>query len=420
MASVPFSVDDPEKQARLNSMKRRATGLLLLAVAVFLGAVAYEGAYPGLGYVRAAAEAAVVGGLAHWFAVTALFRHPLGIPIPHTAIVPRRKDRIGGALGNFVQRNFLSPELIRARLGELRLAERVLRWVAEPEHAQRVAQSVARGLAGGARVLKDEDVQALIDRAVAARVRRTPLAPLVGNLLAHLTADNRHEQLLDEALRILGRTVEEHEAVIRERVRAESPWWIPEGIDDRIHDKIVTGIERTLEQVGQDREHPLRLRFDAALARFIERLRTDPELAGRAEAIKEEMLAHPAVRQFSAALWDDVKQSLIRYGEQHEAGAGAGPIEQGLRSLADAVLADPELIAKLDRWLIEAIAGLVEQYRTDVGKFISDTVAAWDPEATSRKIELQIGRDLQFVRINGTVVGALVGLALYTLSRFLA
>lgn len=177
MASVPFGTDDPEKQARLDGMKRRATGLLLLAASVFLVAAAYEGAHPGLGYVRAAAEAAVVGGLADWFAVTALFRHPLGIPIPHTAIIPRRKDRIGSALGNFVQRNFLSPDLIRARLGMLRLAERALRWVAEPAHARRVAQSVARGLAGGAQVLKDEDVQALIDRAVAARVRRTPLAP---------------------------------------------------------------------------------------------------------------------------------------------------------------------------------------------------------------------------------------------------
>lgn len=419
MPSVPVTADDPEKQVRLDRMKRVATGLLLIVAAIFVGALMLEHRYPALAYVRAAAEAALVGGLADWFAVTALFRHPLGIPIPHTSIVAARKDRIGRSLGNFVQRNFLSPEVIEARLGRLHLAQRGLTWLSTPVNARRVAKSVARGLAGATQVIKDEDVQHLLDRAIAGQVRRLALAPMVGDLLARLTAENRHQALLDEGLRMLGQTVGEHEALIRERVREESPWWIPEGVDDRIHDKIVTGIERTLEQIGQDREHPLRVRLNAALDDFIDKLRHGPELAARAEILKEEMLAHPAVRQFSAALWGDVKQWLIQHGEQHEAGAASGAIEEGLRSLAASMLADPELLVKLDRWLLEAIEAVVDQYRTDVGSFIADTVAGWDPEATSRKIELSIGSDLQYVRINGTVVGALVGLLLYTLSQFL-
>jgi len=412
---MPLVTEDPGKRKRLDNMKRRATGLLVLAAVIFGAALYGESAYPWLGYVRATAEAAMVGGLADWFAVTALFRHPLGIPIPHTAIIARRKDRIAHSLGNFVERNFFGPAVIAQRLEGLRLAERAARWISEPAHADRLSNSVAHGLAGAAQVLKDKDVQALIDRALISGASKIQVAPLLGGMLALFTENRRHQALLDEGLRALANAVAANEELIRERVRAESPWWIPGKIDNRIHDRIVTGIQHTLEEVGRDPEHPLRLRFDAALERFIEHLKTSPDAAARAASFKEELLAHPVVREFSASLWSDIKRSIIESAERQEQGEGPRAISRGLQSMGRNMLADAALLEKADRWLIGAIADVVAQYRGEVAKLITDTVVGWDAEDTSRKIELQIGRDLQYVRINGTLVGGLVGLVLYSI-----
>lgn len=414
---VPIHKEDPNKQIQLDRMKRRATGLLIGASVIFLVSIVLERTFPWIAFVRATAEAAMVGGLADWFAITALFRHPLGIPIPHTAIIPSRKDRIGRSLGGFVQNNFLSREVIAARLEGLRVAERIARWISDPANGRRIAHHVATGLAGTAAVLRDEDVQGMIDRAIVTRVRKTQVAPILGNILSLLTADNRHQELLDEALRLISEAVSRNEELIRQRVREESPWWVPEVVDDRIHDKIVIAIDNTLRQIAADPGHPLRERFDVALRGFIERLRTSPELIARAEEIKDDVLANPAVRQFSAAIWTDIKASLARYAERKET-EPPGAVEQGLVKLGNAVLGDAELMAKVDHWILDAVLYAVEQFRGEVAHLISYTVGQWDAEETSKKIELQIGKDLQFVRINGTIVGGLVGLVLYTISRF--
>jgi uncharacterized membrane-anchored protein YjiN (DUF445 family) len=414
---VPIHKEDPNKQIQLDRMKRRATGLLVGATVLFIVTLVLERTYPWLGFVRATAEAAMVGGLADWFAITALFRHPLGIPIPHTAIIPSRKDRIGRSLGGFVQNNFLSREVIAARLHGLRIAERIAKWISDPSNSGRIAHHVATGLAGAAQVVRDEDVQAMIDRAIVTRVKKTQVAPILGNVLSLLTADNRHHELLDEALRLVSEGVSRNEELIRQRIREESPWWLPEAVDDRIHDKIVVAIENTLKQVAADPTHPLRERFDKALAGFIEKLRTSPGTIARAEEIKEDMLENPAVRQFSATIWSDVKQALARYADRKETDP-PGAVEQGLMKLGNAVLTDAELMAKVDHWILEAVLYAVEQFRGEVAQLISYTVGQWDAEETSKKIELQIGKDLQFVRINGTLVGGLVGLILYSISKF--
>lgn len=414
---VPVHKEDPNKQIQLDRMKRRATGLLIGATVLFVVTLVLERTYPWLGFVRATAEAAMVGGLADWFAITALFRHPLGIPIPHTAIIPSRKDRIGRSLGGFVQNNFLSREVIAARLHGLRVAERIAKWISDPSNSGRIAHHVATGLAGTAAVLRDEDVQAMIDRAIVARVKKTQVAPVLGNVLSLLTADNRHQEILDEALRLIAEGVSRNEELIRQRIREESPWWLPEAVDDRIHDKVVAAIENTLRQVAADPGHPLRERFDNALDGFIEKLRTAPDVIARAEAIKEDMLENPAVRQFSATIWSDVKQALARYADRKETDP-PGAVEQGLMKLGNAVLADAELMAKVDHWILDAVLYAVEQFRGEVAQLISYTVGQWDADETSKKIELQIGKDLQFVRINGTLVGGLVGLILYSISKF--
>jgi len=363
-------------------------------------------------------EAAMVGALADWFAVTALFRHPMGIPIPHTAIVPNRKDRIGASLGGFVQNNFLSPDLIRAKLQQLGISRRLGEWLREPANARKISMHASKALAGTVQVLRDDDVQDLLDRSVIARIRATRVAPVVGNALSLITASNRHQELLDEALKLLDRVVDQNDEIIRDRIRKESPWWLPESVDDKIHDKIVTAIENLLHAVTTDPNHPLRARFDAAVDRFVERLKTSPEVIAKGEELKEELLAHPSVRQFSAAVWTDAKEAIVKYSEGPLDGE-VRPIDRGIVSLGETMLEDPELLAKVDGWILDATLYIVEQYRTEVGQFIADTVRGWDPEDTSRKIELAVGRDLQFIRINGTIMGALVGLLLYLVGRVL-
>jgi uncharacterized membrane-anchored protein YjiN (DUF445 family) len=397
-------------------MKRRATGLLVFCSLVFAVATYFDGSYSWVGYVRATAEAAMVGGIADWFAITALFRQPLGLPIPHTAIIPNRKDRIGRSLGGFVQNNFLSRDIIATRLRSVHIARRSAQWISSPEHARSIARHVANALASASAVLRDDDVRELIDRSVVSRARKTQVAPIIGNVLGLLTAGNRHQELLDRAVGLVARLVVEHDEVIRAKIKEETPWWVPGVVDDKIHDKVVSGIERTLAEVSADPDHPLRHRFDDALAEFIEKLKTSPETIAQAEALKEDVLTHPAVRQFSASLWEDMKDSIARYADR-PADAPPGALERGLNTLGTTVLDDPALLEKIDSWIIDAALYVVDQYRDEVGQLITHTVGQWDPEATSRKIELQIGKDLQFVRINGTVVGGLVGLVLYTIGR---
>ena len=436
--------DEEEKQRALEQMKRRATGLLVAAAVVFVGARVFEPRVPGLGYLRAFAEAAMVGGLADWFAVTALFRYPLGIRIPHTAIIPARKDRIGRSLGRFVQQNFLSRDVIGAKLAGANVGERIARWLANPVKARLVARQVAAGLSGAAEVLRDEDVRHFVERSLVGRARRVQVGPLVGRALGLLTAGGRHQELLDEALKLAARAVSEHESFIRQRIAAEAPWWVPGMVENKIHEKVVDALEHTLAEVGADPAHPLRARFDRAVQGFAERLRTSPDTIARAEALKEELLAHPAVREYAGSVWTDVKAALARYAALPPGGAVAdgvsvdgvsvdgvsvdgvpagapnnppvgasGAVERGLVAVGTAILADPALTAKVDHWVHEAVLFAVAQYRAEAGQLIESTVGAWDPAATSRRIETQIGRDLQFIRINGTLVGGLVGLLLY-------
>jgi len=419
-AALRITPDDELKRIRLVRMKRVATLMLVVVAIVFVVARAYESRIPWLGYVRAFAEASMVGGIADWFAVTALFRHPLGIPIPHTAIVPSRKDRIGTALGNFVQRNFLTREVVARKLAAMKLGERAALWLSQPENSRRLAQHVARGMSGAAGVMRDEDVQALVDRGVVSRLRTLQVAPLLAKVFGLLTAGGRHQALLDDALRLAARFLDENDGVIRERIKAESPWWVPGAVESRLGDKIVSGVEKTLVAVAADPNHPLRHRYDDAVDRFVLSLRENPEVIAKAEQMKLDLLSHPSVNEFSRSVWDDVKARLANYAERAADDVATEPdqVERWLTGLGQKVLADPELSAKVDGWVVDLVTYAVEQAREEVATLIATTVAAWDANATSRKIELQIGRDLQFIRINGTIVGGLVGVLLYVIGRY--
>ena len=408
--------DDTEKALQYAIMRRRATALLAGFSALFVATAVVRHLYPALspfwiGLVRATAEAAMVGGIADWFAVTALFRHPLGIPIPHTAIVAQRKDRIGRSLGNFVGNNFLGREVIARQLAGMRLGERAARWLAEPEHQQRVARAIAGGVARAAEAVPDDELLGSVQGALVTQLRRTQVAPLLADLLALATTDDRHQEFLDRLVRLVTRIVEDNKELIRIRIAEESPWWVPGAVDDKLYQKIVSGIERTLAEVAADDAHPLRAQFDKALRDFVEKLHTSPETIARAEAMKERLLEHPAVTELSGALLATGRNALAKY-----AGPDAPtpePLERALGALAERALGNDALLRDIDESVERLVLGVVDQYRPEVAGLIARTVEGWDATAASEKIEIQVGRDLQFIRINGTLVGALVGLLLY-------
>jgi uncharacterized membrane-anchored protein YjiN (DUF445 family) len=410
-------ISDPEeRQRQLDRMKRRATGLLVAMGVVFIVASILEPRHGWLGYIRATAEASLVGGVADWFAITALFRHPLSIPIPHTAIIPSRKDRIGRSLGNFVQNNFLSPEVLVAKLRAAQISRRAAEWLAQPENARKAAQHAGSVLKSAGRIVRDEDVHALLDRSVVEPMRRMPIAPVLSKGLQLLTVDDRHQQLLDRVIQGLTRLVAENELLIRERIREESPWWVPEMVDDKIHRKVLGGIERTLFEVAADSDHPLRHQFNDLLAEWMVQLQESPEVIARAEAIKQQILDPETSGRLAASLWNEVKEALARQHPAGEEGA-IDAVARGLSALAQAALDDETLLEKIDGWVIGAVLRVVEQHRHEVGQLIAQTVSAWDPDETSRRIELLVGRDLQYVRINGTLVGGMVGLLIYSVTQ---
>ena len=408
--------DDDVKQEQLDRMKRRATGLLVAATVVFAVTRVLEHRYAWLGFIRATAEAAMIGGLADWFAVTALFRHPLGLPIPHTAIVARRKDRIGRTLGNFVQNNFLSRPVLQSKLEGMRLAERGARWLAQPEHAHLIARQAATGLARTAEAIPEGEATRLIGQTLSQRVGSTKAAPLLGNVLLLVASDGRHQELLDDALRLVAQAVDDNRELIRIKVLEESPWWVPGLVDERIYQKILSATENLIHEVRSDPEHPLRAKFDLALARFIDKLRNSPEMMEKAEAMKQELLGPEVLDELASTVWGGIRDGLMRYAAR-EADLGPGALERGITSFAEALLANESLLSEIDEFATRSVLTIVEQHRHQAGELISHTVSAWDPDATSRRIELAIGRDLQFIRINGTIVGGLAGLAIYAISR---
>lgn len=408
--------DDALRQTQLDEMKRRATGLVLLAAIVFVAARIVETSVPWVGYIRATAEASLVGGLADWFAVTALFRRPLGLPIPHTAIVATRKDRLGRTLGNFVQTHFLARDVLATRLRSLRIAQRVAGWLSVVENSRRIAQAVASGLAKTLESLSDEDLRALVQAGVSDRIRAFRVAPALGRTLSLVVAGSRHQEILSEAVRLAAQAISDNREVIREQVRAESPWWVPGVVDDKIYHRIVAAVERLLHEIGNNPSHPLRAAFDTALRNFIDRLQHSADVIARAEAMKDEWLRDPAFARLSDQLWETTRRAILGYATR-DAGTTPGALERGIAAFGAAVLANETLLEEVDDAVVDVVASVLEQYRAEVADLIAQTVSAWDPAQTAQRIELAIGRDLQFIRINGTLVGGLVGLVLYTIAR---
>ena len=409
---------DADKRSALRRMKLVATGGLVLAAVIFVLCKVIgddHGIWP---FLQAASEAAMVGGLADWFAVTALFRHPLGLPIPHTAIIPRKKDQIGESLGDFVQQNFLTPEVVGPRLQAAEIPRRVGEWLASGDRPEQLSREIGAALAGVNTVLADEDIRLAIERFADAQLRRLPAAPVVAKVLDLAVEGNQHQIMLGEGLKSLMRFLDDNRVVFRQRLAEESPEWVPEWVDGRVFNKLFSSVQNFLADVAGDPEHTLRTQFDQRLRDYAVQLRTDPEAARHLEQWKSDLLDHPAVRNALASLWLPLKKAVLdaALDENSELRRVAASV---IRQTGTALRDDADLQAKCDRWLIGVMRHVLAHYSGELTGVITHTVGRWDAESTSRRLELQVGRDLQFIRINGTVVGSLVGLFIYSVSRFL-
>ena len=399
-------------------MKIGATALLVAVTFVFFIARWQQQYHGWVGYIRAFAEASMVGALADWFAVSALFRHPLGIPIPHTAIIPHRKDQIGRSLGDFVQTNFLTREVLDERLATAKVGKRLGDWLADERNANKAGEGVTDLLRGALEVLDDRDVSSSLETLIERRVRATPVAPLVGRAIDLAMEGGHHQKLFDAMMPGLGSFIEENRATFRARLEHESPWWVPESIDDRLFAKIYGAVRGFLADVGNDSNHELRVAMDARVATFADRLRSDPTLLAKGEELKVELLAHPDVRAWLGSLWGELKRNTVTALDDPNSEL-RHRLDLSLTSLGRRLAAEPSLQAKVDDWVLRAAGHVVDHYRGEVADLIAGTVAKWDGAATAERLELQVGRDLQFIRINGTIVGGLAGLVIYTASQLL-
>ena len=409
---------DAERARSLRRMKALALALLVAAAFVYVLTLV-DGRDDGwVGYVRAFSEAAMVGALADWFAVTALFRHPLRIPIPHTAIIPRRKDQIGRSLGEFVETNFLTREVLGERLAHAEIGHRLGAWLSDPVNAHRASEALGDALKGTLEVLDDKEVQHGLEGLVRRRIAATPAAPLFGRAIDLTIEGGHHQRLLDVVLTGLHGFLDDNRATFRKRLDQESPWWVPEPIDDRVFQKIYTAVGRFITDVGADPHHEVRSSVDTRVASLAERLKHDPEMLAKGEALKEELLDHPEFRAWIESLWLGVKRGMIDAAEDPGSELRLRAATS-LQQLGERLSTDPSLQRKVDDWVERAIGYVVDRYRSEVGDLIANTVQRWDGESTAEKMELQVGRDLQFIRINGTLVGGLAGIAIHALAGLL-
>ncbi len=418
MDGVELTMNEQAKQAGLRRMKLVALSFLLGAAVVYVVARLNQDAGGWVGYVRAAAEAGMIGALADWFAVTALFRHPLGLPIPHTAIVPRKKDQLGENLSDFVGSNFLAEDVVRDKLRRAGITARFGAWLGQRRNADRVTAELSNAVSAAVTILRDEDVQAVLETAVVKRLIDRPWGPPLGTLLGRVLADGSHHKLVDLVCdRAYDWVRANHDTVLRV-VSERAPSWSPRFVDGLVADKVYAEVLNFAWAVRADPDHPMRKAVDRFLVEFAEDLRTDPATIERAEAVKTQVLAHPEVQNLIGSVWATAKAMLLDAAEDPSSELRL-LVRDGLCSLGDRLASDEELRAKVDGWLEGAVTYVVANYRSEITALITDTVQRWDAAETSRKVELQVGRDLQFIRINGTVVGALAGLAIHTVSELL-
>ncbi len=406
---------DAERLAALRRMKRVATSLLVAAAVVFAVSFALQDTVPWLAYVRAAAEGAMVGALADWFAVTALFRYPLGLRIPHTAIIPTRKDEIGATLGAFVEDEFLSDEVVVGKLRSIGISRRLGGWLARPENADRLTAEASVAARGVMTLLGDDDVEDVIEKLARRHLFEPEWGPAIGRIGERLVEADQQRAAVDAVVEKAEEWLEAHPEAIGGMVATRMPRWMPDFVERFVDERARKEVLEFVRAVRLDPAHPFRLAVDRYLTDLAQDLQHDPVMIGRLEQLKADLVDSPRVREFAGEVWASVKDTLDTAladpDSELRQGFRAAVVEVGTR-----LSTDDELAAKVDEWVTDAAAYVVRNYRHEIAGVITETVERWDPKETTEKLELQVGRDLQFIRINGTVVGALAGLAIYTLA----
>jgi uncharacterized membrane-anchored protein YjiN (DUF445 family) len=413
-----FSDADRERRRGLRRMKAVALGALIFMAALFVVGFALQDQVHAFAYVRAAAEGGMVGALADWFAVTALFRRPLGLPIPHTAIIPTRKDEIGRNLGEFVETNFLEAHVVRTKLASTPMAARLGAWLRQPDHAERVASEGAAIAQGVLRALSDDDVQDVIESLARQHLIEPGWGEPLGGWLERVIETGAHHGAVDLAAETLAAWIDANPEAFQGLVSRRLPSWVP-GIAQRIVDHTVHNeAVAFVSAVQADPDHPARRAIDGYLHRLARNLQHDEATRARLEQAKATLFDSPRVRHLAAEAWGAAKQGLLRELDQPDS-ALRTRLRDALAEVGGRLEDEASLRARVDTWITDAAVFVVERYRHDIASLISDTVERWDPEETTEKIELMVGRDLQYIRLNGTVVGALAGVAIFTIAHAL-
>jgi uncharacterized membrane-anchored protein YjiN (DUF445 family) len=413
--TVPARAAREAPPAGLIRMRLIATGLLVAMAVLFLVARELDARHPAWSFVRAFAEAAMVGGLADWFAVTALFRHPLGLPIPHTAIVPRNKDRIGDTLAQFLRTNFLIPAVIARRMRRLDVAGAIARWLTDPAEGAggRFRAGASRLVAQGLDSLDPARLGGMVKQAVGQRLSDTRVAPILGQLMGAAIADGRHAPVLDGAIRWSADALVANDGLIRQivhdRAGAVLRWT---GLDEAVATRLIAGLAKLLADMAERPDHPLRVRAEEGLASLADRLRHDPDLQARVEGMKDALIANPAMQRWMDGLWEQARGGLLAIARDPER-AMRGPLGEVLRQLGETLRRDRRLATTINRFTRRAAVGIAADYGDAIVRLVSETVRGWDAATITRRLENQVGRDLQYIRVNGTIVGGLVGLAIH-------
>jgi uncharacterized membrane-anchored protein YjiN (DUF445 family) len=402
-------------------MRIFATGLLVAMAAVFLVTRQFLGLHPALGYVLAFSEAAMVGGLADWFAVTALFRHPLGIPIPHTAIVPENKDRIADTMAQFLRTNFLTPQVVARRLRGTNIAASVGSWLADPQTGGggRIRAGAAELLAQVLESLDPERLGGQVRGGLFRQLDKLEVSPLLGQMLGTAIADHRHMPVIESLVRWAGLTLEDNEDLIRElihtRANAILRWT---GLDERLASSVLDGLYKLLAEVIVNPDHPLRGKIEEGLAKLADDLQNDAELSARIERLKGELIASPAVSIWWQGVWERLRTAMLERLRRPEGEIG-GQLAEALAEMGRHLRDDPALQAQINRFARRALVGAASRYGDQIVRLVSETVKRWDARTVTDRIEGAVGRDLQFIRVNGTLVGGLVGVVIHAVDQLL-
>jgi uncharacterized membrane-anchored protein YjiN (DUF445 family) len=409
------AIDEAHYRAALRKMKRLATLLFAGMTILFIISFLLEKKYPIIGVVRAFSEAAMVGALADWFAVVALFKHPFHLPIPHTAIIQHHKDKFGENLAVFIKNNFLARQTLEERLKTIDMTAWLGEVLTDPHKVQKITEKSLEHLMLLVRQFDDREFRSYSTGLVLNNLQKIRVLPLIGDALTVMTKENKHQALLNEALVITANILEENKDLIREKASKGHPWYIPGFIDEMIFNRMLLRLEETLSEIQSDTKHEIRKRFDEVTAHFIDNLKHSEVFAQRINSLGKEFLANPAIKGYFENLWSDIKTKLMT--DLMDSGSGArSQLEEGLLAVGKSLMENQPAREGMNRWICASLVDFAEEYVDSVISIISDTVKRWDAEKTSQTIELYVGKDLQWIRINGTIVGGLVGLLIHAFS----